>query len=162
MKEKFNDIYELYSKSIFRLAYSYVFNKCDAEDIVQKSFYKLYGNKKILSLQDDEIKRWLFKVTSNEAKDLLKSSWHKKCCSLESQVIEKGEEDNKNDILELLKEIPTDYRIPLYLYYYEGYKIKEIATIIKKSEATVKMRLARGKEILKSELEDDEYGKSRK
>ena len=52
-----------------------------------------------------------------------------------------------------MKTITPIYRSTLYLYYYEGYSIKEIANIIKKSESAVKMRLTRGKEELKKEME---------
>ena len=45
------------------------------------------------------------------------------------------------------------YRIPLFLYYYEGYKISEIAKILREKESTIKMRLANGKKMLKKEME---------
>ena len=113
---------------------------------------KLYNNKKILLLENEEIKKWLFRVSINNTKDLLKSPWKKLTKSLEDEV--KAYNLNKNTTFELLKNIPKDYRIPLYLYYYEGYKIKEIAKIMKKSESAIKMSLSRGKEKLRIEMED--------
>lgn len=83
MDDRFEYIFKLHNKAVYRLAYSYLFNKLDAEDIVQKSFYKLYGNRKILNETDENIKKWLFKVCSNASKDLLKSPWKKRKYEIE-------------------------------------------------------------------------------
>ncbi len=153
MKNNFEEIYLKFNISIFRLAYSYVFNQYDAEDIVQKTFYKLYKNHRILDLTDEEIKKWLFRVSINESKDLLKSSWKKKHSRLDKENFEERQANNLN-LIEVLKGIKDEYRIPLFLFYYEGYKISEIAQIVKKSEAIIKVRLSKGKELLRKELED--------
>ena len=59
----------------------------------------------------------------------------------------------KNDsLVDALNNINPDFRIPLYLFYYEGYSIKEIANQLKKSESAIKMRLLRGKEALRKEM----------
>ena len=145
----------MHNKAVYRLAYSYLFNKLDAEDIVQKSFYKLYGNRKILNETDENIKKWLFKVCSNASKDLLKSHWKKREYEIEEEQLQNAHSNKKDsNVIDCLKTINKDFRIPLFLYYYEGYKISEIAHILKKSEATIKFRLSKGKELLKSELED--------
>lgn len=103
-------------------------------------------------LSDLEIRKWLFRVCINEAKDLLKSSWRKKRCSLVNNSINTIV-DNQKNIIEILQDISPEYRIPICLYYYEGYKISEIANILKKSDSTIKIKLSKGKEILKKELE---------
>lgn len=151
MNNRFDEIYYLYSKDVYKLIYSYLFNIQDTEDILQKTFMKLYNNKKILLLENEEIKKWLFRVSINNTKDLLKSPWKKLTKSLDDEI--KSYDLNKFETFELLKPIPKDYRIPLYLYYYEGYKIKEIAKIMKKSESAIKMKLSRGKEKLRLEME---------
>ncbi len=151
MNNRFDEIYYLYSKDVYKLIYSYLFNIQDTEDILQKTFMKLYNNKKILLLENEEIKKWLFRVSINNTKDLLKSPWKKLIKSLEDEI--KSYDLNKFDTFELLKAIPKDYRISLYLYYYEGYKIKEIAKIMRKSESAIKMNLLRGKEKLRVEME---------
>lgn len=154
MEERFDEIYNLYNKDIYRFIYSYILNHFDTEDILQKTFYKLYRNKKILKLSNNEIKKWLIRVSVNEANDLFKSSWKKKTKELDEITENKIYKKEEKLLLSSLKEISKIYRIPLYLYYYEGYDIKEIAKMLKKSESAIKMRLSRGKEILKIELED--------
>lgn len=151
MIERFDEIYCLYSKDVYKLIYSYLLNVPDTEDILQKTFIKLYKNRKVLSLSNEEIKKWLFTVSVNNSKDLLKSSWKKLTLRLDHDINSYNMDENAT--FDLLKAIPKDYRIPLYLYYYEGYKIKEIAKIMKKSESAIKMSLVRGREKLKIELE---------
>lgn len=56
MNNRFDEIYYLYSKDVYKLIYSYLFNIQDTEDILQKTFMKLYNNKKILLLENEEIK----------------------------------------------------------------------------------------------------------
>ena len=153
MDKRFDEIFLLYNKDIFRCSISYVINKYDAEDIVQKTFYKLYTNKKILNKENEVIKKWLYKVCINESKDLLKSSWKKVNTNDELLINKSNTKKKEVDLIDLLKTITPIYRSTLYLYYYEGYSIKEIANIIKKSESAVKTRLTRGKEELKKEME---------
>ena len=50
--------------------------------------------------------------------------------------------------------LPARYRIPIHLYYYEGYSVAEIAKIINKSEGTVKSRLSRARALLKTQLKE--------
>ena len=151
MDKEFERIYELNNLSVLRLAYSYVYDQYDAEDIVQKTFYKLYKNSKIMKLEDEEIKKWLYRVCINESKDLLKSSYKKRKTKLVLETIK--EESKDNNVIYLLQTIPDKYRITIYLHYYEGYKINEIAKILKKSEPSIKKYLAEGKELLRKELD---------
>ncbi len=150
MKERFNELYQLYKNDIYRLAYSYLLNEQDSEDVIQKVYIKLYNNKKILTLSNNEAKRRLFRICINESKDILKSPWKKLKATITNDV-----KDNKikNDsLVDALNNINPDFRISLYLFYYEGYSIKEIANQLKKSESAIKMRLLRGKEALRKEM----------
>ncbi len=153
MIERFNELYQLYNNDVYRLSYSYLLNEQDAEDVIQKVYIKLYNNKKILMLSNNEVKRWLFKVCINESKDILKSPWRKLKSSITNDI--KDEKVKNDTLLEALNNINSYYRIPLYLYYYEGYSIKEIAVQLKKSESAIKMRLFRAKEALKKEMEEN-------
>ena len=49
--------------------------------------------------------------------------------------------------------LPEQYKLPIHLHYYEGYSVAEIAKILKLGQSAVKMRLKRGRELLKLELE---------
>ncbi|MEI3138343.1 MAG: sigma-70 family RNA polymerase sigma factor [Lachnospiraceae bacterium] len=64
------------------------------------------------------------------------------------------------DLFEEVMKLPEKYRIVIHLFYYEDYSVREIADILKLSESNVKVRLSRGramlKDSLKEEWEDDE------
>ena len=51
--------------------------------------------------------------------------------------------------------LPEKYKAPIHLHYYEGYSVAEIAGILELSPSAVKMRLKRGREMLKLEMEDE-------
>lgn len=147
----FEEIFNKYYKDIYRLSYSYTLNKNDSEDISQKVFIKLYENINKFNLANEDVKRWLFKVTSNECINHKRSFWIKNIIKNDELLKNENEYNLDETLLNTLKTLDYKYRIPLYLYYYEGYKINEIATILHKTENCIKQRLKRGKEILKLE-----------
>ncbi len=154
--EKFEEIFKLYNKDIYRLAYSYVLNKQDAEDVTQKTFLKLYINIKKLNITNIEFKKWLFRVAINECKNLIKKPWNKIFQNLYFDQQENKRKQTFDISIDEFKNISKKNRISLYLFYYEGFSIKEIAEITKKTEASVKMTLKRGREELKKEMEGNE------
>ena len=152
MNDKFLEVFELYKDDIYRLAFSYTLNIHDSEDIVQNVFTKLYKNSKLI--ESDYLKQWLFRVTINESKNYLKSHWIRKVFKLNDDVYSIKTKDKNDDILNDLNNLPKKYRIVLFLYYYEGYSIKEISKILNTNVNTIKTHLKRAKEKLKMEMED--------
>ncbi len=153
---EFNRIFDLYNEDIFRLIYSYTLNKQEAKDLLQETFLKLYKNIYKIPKEDIEIKKWLIKVATNSCKDYFKSFQKSKVITTDySQINSSYKENINNEFEDILNKLERNYRIPLYLYYYEGYKIEEIATILKVKISTIKMRLVRGKEKLKKEMEKE-------
>ncbi len=150
MELEFNRIYDLYSQDIYRLIYSYTLNTSESMDILQDTFLKLYKNINKLSSDDNQIKHWLVVVAINNSKDYLKSFWRKKQVFLDD-LDAAADIKSADEIQDILLKLNKKYRLPLYLYYYEGYKINEISKILKISESAVKMRLSRAKELLKKE-----------
>jgi RNA polymerase sigma-70 factor (ECF subfamily) len=63
------------------------------------------------------------------------------------------EEPSDRTLMDEVLSLPEKYRIVIHLYYFEEYKTKEIAEILKLSENTVKTRLSNGRKILKTKLE---------
>jgi len=153
MEEKFIKFYKKYYNDVFRLAYSYTLNSQDSEDICQRTFTKFYDYLKRNNFEEEKVKAFLFKVAINDSKNILVSSWRKLTSSLDKCDYNLQTSIKNNDLLDALKELSKSYRIPLYLYYYEGYSIKEISELLKSNESTVKTRLKRGKEKLKELME---------
>jgi len=155
MNNFFEQIYYEYKDDVYRLALSYTQNKYDAEDIVQRTFIKVY--RRISSIQDNNIKQYLLMITANECKDFFKSFWKRNTNFLVDIEMKDLKDDNKKiELLELLKTIPKKYRICIHLYYFYGYSIKEIAMIENINENTAKTRLVRARNLLKIELERNE------
>lgn len=157
MEDFFIEKYKKYHDDVYRLAYSYTLNMQDSEDILQRTFIKFYKNiDKFVKGEDEYIKRWLFKVSVNEAKDVLKSFWRvHKVDNNDFENLKYAEDNPKDyDLLQALNNIDKKYRITFYLYYYEGYEIKEIANIMHLSESAIKSRLSRMRDKLKIELEE--------
>lgn len=153
MNYEFIKIFNLYKNDVYRLAYSYTKNKSDTDDIAQNVFIKLYKHKDILKLDNDDIKKWLFKVTINECKSLFLSHWRIKVSLFDDKDIKVS--DSNNDLLDVIANLNKKERIIVFLHYYEGYKIKEIAEMMKLSEVNVKVLLSRTRKKLKNMMEGD-------
>lgn len=149
----FTEYINKYSDMVYRVAYSYMNNRADSEDIMQESFVKLYQSKKVFA-SDEHLKAWLIRVTVNKAKDELKA-----CRRKQPQLITECADTVRmpnHELAEAIQALGADYRIVVYLHYYEGYGIKEISRLISISEANVKTRLKRAREKLRSFLSDGE------
>lgn len=104
---------------------------------------------------DEYEKAWLIRVTVNKCKNVLRSKWFSSRRELSEDLSYLPEKTD--DLLEKVLALPEKYSLPLHLYYYEGYSIKEIADITGDKPATVGTRLARAKEKLKAELGENGY-----
>ncbi len=158
--EKLSYLIDQYGNTILRLAYSYLKNQHDAEDVCQSVFVKLYTLEKAFEDASHE-KAFLLHITANLCKDMLKSAWKKKNVgSVDLELLGESAQKTKvsfieeDEVLELVNGLGEKYRTVLYLYYYEGYQIKEVAKILGIKTPTVKTRLKRGKEQLKEILEE--------
>jgi len=60
------------------------------------------------------------------------------------------------DIIREILKLPVKYKTVIHLYYFEDYSVKQIAEILNLKESAVKMRLQRGRQLLKIELEGEE------
>ncbi|WP_342423322.1 sigma-70 family RNA polymerase sigma factor [Paenibacillus sp. FSL E2-0178] len=147
--------YEVYSDMLFRIALIHLGSRQDAEEATQDTFIKLM--EKAPAFKDDEHqKAWLIRVITNHCKNLLGRGWRKREVKLEG--IEPVAADTPEDmaILQLVLAMPVKYKTVIHLYYYEDYPIQEISRILQISESAVKMRLQRGRQLLKLELEGAE------
>ena len=144
------EIIEKYSDTVYRIALTRTKSIENAEDIFQEVFLKL-SEKDPKFESEEHIKAWLIRVTINMTKNLHNSSWNKKVTNLDEDI--KFETKEESDVFEKVNELPQNYRTVIYLFYYEGYKTKEIANLLKKSEGTIKTWLFRAREILKEKME---------
>lgn len=153
LEKEFDAKYNDYGKMLFKIAFLYVGNSADAEDILQDVFIKYLSGRYSFKNSDHE-KAWFIRVTQNKALDFLKRKGRKNISldDIENFTYEKN--DNSADILREILALPEKYKSSVILYYYNDYSVEEISKILKISKSAVKMRLKRSREILKTELED--------
>lgn len=154
-EESITNLIDKYSSMILKVAFLYVKNISDAEDITQEVFEKLFTSNK--KFKDEEhIKAWLIVITKNKAIDLLKSSWFKKRSEMkESNMVYYDKVVGGNEVLKAIISLDVKYKDVIYMYYYEGYSTKEISEKLNQKEATIRTRLKRAREKLKIKIGGD-------
>lgn len=141
-----------YGNSILRLAYSYLHNMHDAEEILQETLIQYLKTSPILENEAHE-KAWLFKVASNLSKNRISYNKIRSTDELNESLIVEERED-LSFVWEAVKELPVKYKEVIHLFYYEELSTAEIAKILQKKESTVRSHLMRGREKLKSILKE--------
>lgn len=145
---------ETYSKTVLSVAYGYVKNMADAEDIAQDVFISLVESKVKFTNSEHE-KAYIIRTTINRCKNFLRSAQIRRVVPLEDNLTTSMPEE-QGELLAAVMGLPVKYRTVIHLYYYENYSIKEIAQAMHKNAATVGTLLARGRKLLKQALEGGE------
>ncbi len=159
MRQPVQELAASYQGSLFAAAFNVCRNAQDAEDVVQDTFVQYYTTKKEFE-SEQHIRAWLMRVAVNKAKNINRTFWRRNKISIEDYMETLVFETPAAETLfETVMQLPDKYRIVIHLYYYEEYAVREIAQILKLSESNVKIRLSRGramlKETLKEEWDDD-------
>jgi len=147
----FREKYELYGEMLYRIAFLYLRNRSDSEDALQEVFIKLLYNAPTFQDQQKE-RAWLIKVLSNICRNMLKKRKKYLFCN-EEVLSAKVEEQDFGETLSCVMAVAPKYRIVIHLHYYMGFSVSEISKILGISGSAVKMRLKRGRDILKKKLE---------
>lgn len=143
---------DTYGNHILRLAYTYVHNMSDAEDVLQDTLIQFLKTQPHFESAQHE-KAWLLKVAANLSRNRIAYNKVRDADELEENLMEEHRED-LSFVWEAVKKLPTPYRETLHLYYYEGYSTAEIARILDKHEGTVRSLLSRGRSKLKQILKE--------
>lgn len=144
------EVIEKYANMVYRIALTRTGTIENAEDIFQEVFLK-YSEKQPKFENEEHEKAWLIRVTINLSKNSKNSAWNKRIVTLDENIVFENKEEN--DVFSAVSELPENYRMVIYLLYYEGYKVKEIAEILKSKEGTIKTWLSRARNMLKEKIE---------
>lgn len=148
--KQFTEIYQRNVDTVYRLCYMFLKSHTDAEDAVQSIFMKLLRSNKRFENFEHE-KAWFILTSKNYCKDVLKSWWKLRRTSLDD-IPEIASWDNyqiASEVMEKLLSLPAKYKEVLYLYYYEGYSVKEISKLLGRNESTIQTQLSTGRKRLK-------------
>lgn len=159
MRQPIQELIERYQHNLFVAAFQICKNREDAEDVVQDTYIQYHTTKKEFE-SEEHIRAWLLRVAINKAKNVNLTFWHRNRQPLEDYIETLPfETKESSDLFETVLGLPEKYRIVIHLFYYEEYSVQEIAKVLKLSESNVKIRLSRGRkmlrDVLKEEWEDD-------
>ena len=150
-------IVETYSDMLLRIALNRVKSIAAAEDIVQSVFERLMTRRPIFESREHE-KAWLIRTAVNLClTDLRTESRHGELPLNEDIAQSYGEESY--EVLDAVQTLPTPDRYAVYLYYYEGYGVREIGKLLKEPEGTISSRLSRARKKLRAILEGGNHGR---
>lgn len=146
---------ERYRDRLFAAAFHICRNAADADDVVQETLLR-YHRTDTEYENEEHLKAWLLRVAINQAKNVNRSFFRHRVVPLEDYMetlsFESGESENL--FLEVMR-LPEKYRIVIHLYYYEEYSVREISRILGITESNTKIRLSRGRTILKEKLQEE-------
>ena len=149
--EHFTYLADKYMDTVFRLAFSYLKSQADADDITQNVLLKLYRTNTDFQ-SEAHLKNWLIRVTINECKQAFRSPWRRTEDIQDYANTLALPAEEHHELFQTVMSLPAKYRVVLYLYYYEDHTSDEIARMLDLPAATVRTRLARGRERLKKVL----------
>ena len=135
------------------MAYSYLHNMSDSEDILQETLIKYLKTQPELDSPEHE-KAWLLRVASNLSKNRLDYNRLRDTDELEETLVSQERED-LSFLWEAVKQLPDANREVIHLFYYEGYPTAQIAKILNRRESTVRSDLRRGRKRLKKILKEE-------
>lgn len=143
-----------YAPAVYRLAYARTGSRADAEDVMQEVFLRVVKTRPVFD-SAAHARAWLLRVAANCANDLFRLPWRRREEPLQEDMTA-PEAPEQGSVTQAVLSLPARYRIPVHLYYYEGYSVAETARLLGKSEGTVKSRLFRARELLRETLKGED------
>ncbi len=143
-----------YKDTVYRVALNYSCSPADAEDAVQEVLMRLYLSKDRFE-NEEHVRRWMIRVTLNYCKNLSRAARRRSPTPPEELALSVPfEAEEQIALFTAVMGLPEKYRVPLYLFYYEEYSVREIGNILSISESAVTTRLSRARVMLRGELEE--------
>lgn len=172
-----SDLSTLYGAKIFQLAFRYLRNHEDAEEVTQDVLYKVF--RKVGEFRGDAaLSSWIYRITFNAAMSRLRSASYQRAQDEQrDQAVADGEDATTPSLQEvadwshmadeqLLKSqlrrrlvravlaLPAIYRAPVVLRDLQGMSTEEASAMLRVKDQTLKSRLHRGRLILRKQLSD--------
>lgn len=166
-KEQFAQLVLDSTDTLYRVSKGILRNDSDCEDAVWEAIG--VGFEKLHTLREDKYaKTWLVRIVIHECYKVLKKRSRQvnlpdgtmEYVACHEEQMQRDlyanclEVQMQRDLYEEIMDLEEKYRIPIVLFYLEGYSIREIAEILQSTENTVKSWLSRGRSYLKKKLEE--------
>ena len=140
-------------KMVWNLCYTFLKNVQDVEDAVQDTFLRL-GRSDEAFEDAEHVKAWLIVTAKNVCRDELRRA-RRKNLPLEEADGKTAPVPEPDDTLQAVRSLPEKYRTVIYLHYFEGYPVAELARLLHRPESTVKTWLRRGRDVLRERLDEE-------
>ena len=154
-EQRAGELLDMYGNNILRLAYSYLHNLADAEDVLQETLIRYLTARPELEGPNHE-KAWLLKVAANLAKNRLREAKLHGSEELNEELVAEElvaeEEEDLSYVWEAVGRLSETQREVVHLYYAEGYTAQEVARIVGRPDATVRSDLHRARQTLRELL----------
>lgn len=149
-----------YADLLLRIGRTWLGDLDDAKDICQTVLIKLLEHPRSFPDPGQE-RAWVVRIAVNECKNWKKSAWFRRRAPLDEglTLTVESPEPEENSLLEQVMHLPAKYRQVIFLRYYEGYEVREIAALLGQSPALVSTHLKRGKDKLRTMLGGTEYAR---
>lgn len=152
-EQQFTEAAQRYLDMVYRIALNWFRNPADAEDAAQNAMLRLWRTDTEFQ-GEDHLRHWLVRVTLNECKRMSAHPWRRRTVPLDQCPEPVFSDPARQTLYQEVMELPVKYRVPLYLYYYEGYKVDEVGELLGLNASTVQTRLARARAKLKTQLKE--------
>ncbi len=149
----FDDIEAIYNRqvsTVYRVCYSYLGNRADAEDATQNVFLRLLRSGASFESGEHE-KAWLIRVSANLCKDVLKASVRKNV-PLDAIPEPEAKPQEYDATLDVVLSLDEKYKDVVYLYYYEGWSTDQISGALGKPPSTIRSYLSEARALLRERL----------
>lgn len=144
--------FDAHGNAILRLAYSYLHNTADAEDILQETLVRYMQKAPVFDSRTHE-KAWLLRVASNLSKNHIEYNKVRDADELMEELMAEERQD-LSFVWEAVRSLPVPQREAIHLFYQEGYSTAEVAQVLGQNESTVRSHLRRGREKLRQILRE--------
>ena len=144
------------TETLYRVSCTLLDRQEDREDAVQEAICRAW--ERIGSLKKPQYFRtWLVRILINECYGLLRQGSRVVCMDeLPEGPAQEPDRERSMDLAEAVSSLDEKLRLPVVLYYAEGYSVREIAQLLDASESAVKMRLLRARDDLRERLNEED------
>jgi len=153
-------LYERHERHWFRLCLRYGKNRSEAQDILQEGLIQVFKDLKQFDSGRGAFKSWSSKAMVNAAlRYLKKHQWQQSFEDLSNLETEKDLSESilgkitAKELVQVIQQLPSGYRIIFNMFEIEGYSHKEIAKTLNISVGTSKSQLSKAKRTLRQKLE---------
>ncbi len=142
--------------TLYRVSCTVLDREADREDAVQEAICRAWERQS--SLKDPRFfQTWLTRILINAAYDILRS--RKRVIymdELPDQAAPDADREEAMDLARAVASLDDSLRLPVILYYAEGFSVEEIAEMLGLSRSAAKMRLHRARALLRERLSEED------